>query len=330
MKKIEKLSRIFSTRRYKMRIVSFLFYILFLGAFLFSIRSRNALTSSDSGSKKKIEKKINEIRNKKAVKPKRPKKKMKRIEKKVEKKEKKKEKKKETKKKEKEILVIGDSLAYAMSLNNTYTGASRRDEMYWLTEGGVGIRFIPENFVIVLGKTMPRAISNTLTETMKIDLVKEVREKKIKHIAILIGINGSDKRGAKETVKRLEEMKEKTGCHVYYFASFPIVDSKAEKNGYQVRDSRAVSFNKWMKEGLKDTGIEYIDSYSILKKQKNYESYTWDGIHYQKEMYDKVLDSLFEKIERKKKEEEILKKRKNFIPLKNKEIQSSKTYNSLV
>lgn len=211
-------------------------------------------------------------------------------------------------KRKKDTLIIGDSVAYGMSLNNTYTGVDRVNEFYWLTEGGVGIRFIPESLKITLGKTMPGSITNTVSSSVYVDLKKEIKDKKIKNVAIMLGINGSGKKYAEETILRMKEIEEKTGCNVFFISLLPVVDAKAKKYGYLVRNTTNTTFNRWMKDGLKDSTSVYVDAYSELTKNSDYVSRTSDGIHYGKEVYNKVIETLIKKLE--EKENQILYEKK--------------------
>lgn len=215
---------------------------------------------------------------------------------------KKSKKKKKDEKLAKDTLVIGDSLAYAMSLKNRYVGATKAENFYWLTEGGVGAAFLKENLKITTGRTMPKAVHNTLTMTSEIDLVKEVKEKGIKNIVVLLGINSSSEADSERLMKRLLLIEEKTTCQVFYISILPMVDYKAEQNGYGTRDAVNVNFNRLMKKKIKDTNLTYIDAYNAVKSLKNYESKTGDGIHYSRAVYDRVIEEMEKEIAAKEKE----------------------------
>lgn len=267
------------------------------------MREAGVVNKRENGGKvKKVEVKKDEVKNDK--------------EKVGEKKSKEKKRKKEvikktaTKKKKsdkRETLIIGDSLAYAMSLNNTYTGVDKKNDYYWLTEGGVSIDFIPENLKITLGKVMKKATTNTFTSLKQIDLVKEIKEKEVKNVAILLGINGSSEQNAKKTVERMTAIKEKTGCKVFYISALPIIDAKARKYEYSVVDSNNKKYNSWVREGMRGKDLIYVDSYNKVKNYASHVSYTTDGIHYRKEVYNKVIELLEEEIRKDLETEEKIK-----------------------
>lgn len=221
-----------------------------------------------------------------------------RKEKKQTKKKKKKEKLIEEPKAEKELLIIGDSIAYGMSLNNTYTGVDRAADIYWLTEGGVSVAFIPKNLKVTVGKTMARSVTNTLSSSVYVDLVKEIQDKGIRDVAIMLGLNGSSKKNAKTLVERMVSIREKTGCNVYYITVLPMVDSKAKKIGYRVRDSVNVSYNSWVKEEMEGKDLFYVDAYKAVKEMRGYANETQDGIHYSRKVYNKVIECLEKVIEK--------------------------------
>lgn len=307
------------SRQLKLVSILFLFVVFFLVIFLVikvifdlnRIRSNHIVAASDN-------KELNEIKkNKKEVEQdskRHPGEKVKIVEKKEEeqqekakKKEaktsnKKRKKRKKGREKKKETLIIGDSIAFGMSLDKKYVGASKAKDYYWITEGGVGVGFISKKLEIVTGRTMPRSVHNTLTSNSKIDLAKEIKNKEIKNVAVLLGINSSGKKNAENLIESMLLIEEKTGCNVFFIAVLPMVDSKAEKNGYRTRDSVNKQFNLWVKEKMKDTNLVYVDSYNEVKKIPKFDTYTGDGIHYSRKVYDEVI-SLLEK-EIKKKEEE--------------------------
>lgn len=232
----------------------------------------------------------------------------------------KKTKKKDGKKKgmtrKKDTLIIGDSIAYGMSLNNSYTGVNRVNEYYWLTEGGVSIGFIPKNLKLVLGRVMPRSITNTLSSSVHVDLVKDVKAKKIKNVVFFLGLNGSSRMNAERTVERMEKLKEATGCRVFYLSALPVVDSKAKKFGYRTGEANVKQFNSWVKEDMEGKGLFYVDAFAELKKDSAYQKDTQDGIHYSRKTYNKVIKKLAEEIRKVEKKEKNPRKLKKSLKIR--------------
>ena len=235
----------------------------------------------------------------------------------------KKENKKKNKKKKKIVkktLIIGDSVAYGMSLGeNSYTGVKGADDYYWVTEGGTGIGLIDDELHIILGKTMPESVRNTLTKSKNIDILKEVKRKKIKNIVIGLGLNGLSEFSAKNAVKRMKRLKKKTKCRVFFLSVMPVVN----KGIYKVRDSEVVDYNRMIKEGIKKTGIIYIDAYKVVKKQEGYENMTNDGIHYSSGIYNKVFKEIIRKIKKEETEEKKLLEKREEIKKDNKQLSFS-------
>ncbi len=200
--------------------------------------------------------------------------------------------------KQKTILIIGDSIAYGMALGKgTYTGVDRGNEVYWITEGGVNAGFISEELKIKVGNVMPKSVVNTFTKTDRIDLIKEVKDKKIEDIVVMLGTNYPEKKQAEKMVNTLKLIKEKTGLRVYFANLLPYVD----KGYYKQREGLIKEYNTAVKEGLAKSGIRYIDLYTEVKNIDNYSNETWDGIHYTKKVYNAVFEKILDTVERVKK-----------------------------
>ena len=208
----------------------------------------------------------------------------------------------ETKSESKTTLIIGDSIPYGMSLGKKRgTGVDEADKVYWLTEGGVSINLLCPDFKVNLGQVMPRAVVNTLTDSKKFDLLKEVKKKKIEDIVVMLGANWPGEEAAKLIVSTLKKLAKKSGCRVYYANTLPYVD----KGKYKNRTAVMTYHNRLTKEGFEDTDIIYIDAYSIAKSVKNYQNYTWDGIHYSKDVYNVVFEEILSVIEEEKEAEKL-------------------------
>ena len=203
----------------------------------------------------------------------------------------------EAKSEPKTTLIIGDSIPYGMSLGKKRgTGVDEADKVYWLTEGGVNINLLHPDFKVNLGQVMPRAVVNTLTSSKKFDLLKEVKKKKIEDIVVMLGANSPGEEAAKLIVSTLKKLAKESDCRVYYVNTLPYVD----KGRYKNRTAVMTYHNRLTKEGFEDTDITYIDACSIAKSVKNYQNYTWDGIHYSKKVYNVVFEEVLSVIEEEK------------------------------
>ena len=206
----------------------------------------------------------------------------------------------EAKSEPKTTLIIGDSIPYGMSLGKKRgTGVDEADKVYWLTEGGVNINLLHPDFKVNLGQVMPRAVVNTLTSSKKFDLLKEVKKKKIEDIVVMLGANSPGEEAAKLIVSTLKKLAKESDCRVYYVNTLPYVD----KGRYKNRTAVMTYHNRLTKEGFEDTDITYIDACSIAKSVKNYQNYTWDGIHYSKKVYNVVFEEVLSVIEEEKETE---------------------------
>ena len=206
----------------------------------------------------------------------------------------------EAKSESKTTLIIGDSIPYGMSLGKKRgTGVDEADKVYWLTEGGVNINLLHPDFKVNLGQVMPRAVVNTLTSSKKFDLLKEIKKKKIEDIVVMLGANSPGEEAAKLIVSTLKKLAKESDCRVYYVNTLPYVD----KGRYKNRTAVMTYHNRLTKEGFEDTDITYIDACSIAKSVKNYQNYTWDGIHYSKKVYNVVFEEVLSVIEEEKETE---------------------------
>lgn len=206
----------------------------------------------------------------------------------------------EAKSEPKTTLIIGDSIPYGMSLGKKRgTGVDEADKVYWLTEGGVNINLLHPDFKVNLGQVMPRAVVNTLTSSKKFDLLKEIKKKKIEDIVVMLGANSPGEEAAKLIVSTLKKLAKESDCRVYYVNTLPYVD----KGRYKNRTAVMTYHNRLTKEGFEDTDITYIDACSIAKSVKNYQNYTWDGIHYSKKVYNVVFEEVLSVIEEEKETE---------------------------
>ena len=208
----------------------------------------------------------------------------------------------ETKSEPKTTLIIGDSIPYGMALGkHRGTGVDAVDKVYWITEGGVNIKLLHPDFKVNLGQVMPRAVVNTFTSSKKCDLLKEVKKKKIEDIVVMLGANSPGEEAAKLIVSTLKKLAKKSECRVYYVNTLPYVD----KGRYKNRTAVMTYHNRLTKEGFEDTDITYIDAYSVAKSVKNYQNYTWDGIHYSKKVYNAVFEEVLSVIEEEKEIEKL-------------------------
>ena len=190
------------------------------------------------------------------------------------------------------ILIIGDSNIYLMSRNKDEYEKKYGKKVYWLAESGAGTNLFDENMVINLGLINPTYMENSLTETDEADVLKEIGDKSIGQVAVMLGVNSLGDGYAKDLSRKLKKISEDTGAKVSYISILPYVD----KSKYHISSYDIVKFNSLMKEELKETNIKYIDAYSIVAGVVGYKNETNDGLHYSKKIYDKIFEEIMNNI----------------------------------
>ena len=172
------------------------------------------------------------------------------------------------------VLIIGDSNIYLMSRNKR--------------ESGAGAGLIGDDLVVKLGLINPDYTENSLTTADKTDVLKEIREKSIGNIVVMLGVNSLGDGYAKDLSGKLKKISETTGAKVSYISILPYID----KSKYHISLADILKFNSLMKDELKDTNIRYIDAYAIVESIEGYKNETSDGLHYSKKIYDNLFDKI--------------------------------------
>ena len=190
------------------------------------------------------------------------------------------------------ILIIGDSNIYLMSRNKDEYEKKYGKKVYWIAESGAGTNLFDENMMINLGLINPTYLENSLTETDEADVLKEIGDKSIGQVAVMLGVNSLGDGYAKDLSRKLKRISEDTGAKVSYISILPYVD----KSKYHISSYDIVKFNSLMKEELKETKIKYIDAYSIVAGVVGYKNETNDGLHYSKKIYDKIFEEIMNNI----------------------------------
>ena len=194
--------------------------------------------------------------------------------------------------KEKKLLLLGDSNVFLMSQNRKEYEEKIDEKIYWLAESGVGTEFIDYELKVRLGKVQKKYIINTLTENEEADLVKDITEKGITDVAVLLGVNSLGEHHAEELSNCLIKLSEKSGAKIFYVSVLPYVD----KAKYKIDNKDIVRFNAAMKKKLAVTDVKYVDGYNEVSSVRGYEAETRDGLHYTKAIYDKVMREIINNI----------------------------------
>lgn len=194
--------------------------------------------------------------------------------------------------KEKKLLLLGDSNVFLMSQNREEYEEKIDEKIYWLAESGVGTDFIDYELKVRLGKVQKKYIINTLTENEEADLVKDITEKGITDVAVLLGVNSLGEHHAEELSDCLIKLSEKSGAKIFYVSVLPYVD----KAKYKIDNKDIVRFNAAMKKKLAVTDVKYVDGYNEVSSVRGYEAETRDGLHYTKAIYDKVMREIINNI----------------------------------
>lgn len=194
--------------------------------------------------------------------------------------------------KEKKLLLLGDSNVFLMSQNREEYEEKIDEKIYWLAESGVGTDFIDYELKVRLGKVQKKYIINTLTENEEADLVKDITEKGITDVVVLLGVNSLGEHHAEELSDCLIKLSEKSGAKIFYVSVLPYVD----KAKYKIDNKDIVRFNAAMKKKLAVTDVKYVDGYNEVSSVRGYEAETRDGLHYTKAIYDKVMREIINNI----------------------------------
>lgn len=193
---------------------------------------------------------------------------------------------------EKKFLVLGDSNVFLMAQSRDEYEEKFGRKIYWLAESGVGTEFIDDEMKVRLGKVQEKYIINTLNKADEVDLVKNIAEKDITDVAIILGVNSLGESYAKELSNNLIKLSKKSKAQIFYISVLPYVD----KAKYKLDNKDVVKFNNVMKKSLAGSDIKYIDGYSEISLIRGYETETTDGLHYSKAIYDKIMKKIVQNI----------------------------------
>ena len=103
--------------------------------------------------------------------------------------------------------------------------------------------------------------------------------------AYVINMGVNDLYNANNYVTYINDLAKNYKGDIYFLSVNPVDEAKSSSYGYKVSNKDIESFNKTLKNGLKN--VTYIDSYNYLK-QNGYD--TADGIHYTQKTYEKIYN----------------------------------------
>ena len=112
-----------------------------------------------------------------------------------------------------------------------------------------------------------------------------MKKKDSKNTAYVINMGVNDLYNANSYVEYINKLAKNYKGDIYYLSVNPVEESKAANNGYSIKNSDIEKFNSTLKSGLKN--VTYLDSYNYLK---NNGFSTTDGIHYDKNTYQKIYN----------------------------------------
>lgn len=110
-----------------------------------------------------------------------------------------------------------------------------------------------------------------------------MKKKDSKNTAYVINMGVNDLYNANSYVEYINKLAKNYKGDIYYLSVNPVEEGKAANNGYSIKNSDIEKFNSTLKSGLKN--VTYLDSYNYLK---NNGFSTTDGIHYDKNTYQKI------------------------------------------
>ena len=192
----------------------------------------------------------------------------------------------------KSLLLVGDSNVYLMSGNKKNYESRYGNNIYWLAESGASADFISKDFMVKLGRFKAEFVENSLNKTKKVNLLKEIKEKNITDVVVMLGVNSLGETFAEKLGNKLIKFSEISGAKVYYVSVLPYVD----KSKYNIAAGDVIRFNAEMKEILLKNKVGYIDAYDMIVRLKDYKNETTDGLHYNEKIYNKVFEKIIEYI----------------------------------
>lgn len=192
----------------------------------------------------------------------------------------------------KSLLLVGDSNVYLMSGNKKKYESRYGNNIYWLAESGASADFISKDFMVKLGRFKAEFVENSLNKTKEVNLLKEIKEKNITDVVVMLGVNSLGDKFAEKLGNKLIKFSEISGAKVYYVSVLPYVD----KSKYNIAVGDVIRFNAKMKEILLKNKVGYIDAYDMIVRLKGYKDETTDGLHYNEKIYNKVFEKIIEYI----------------------------------
>ena len=192
----------------------------------------------------------------------------------------------------KSLLLVGDSNVYLMSGNKKSYESRYGNNIYWLAESGASADFISKDFMVKLGRFKAEFVENSLNKTKEVNLLKEIKEKNITDVVVMLGVNSLGETFAEKLGNKLIKFSEISGAKVYYVSVLPYVD----KSKYNIAAGDVIRFNAEMKEMLLKNKVGYIDAYDMIVRLKDYKNETTEGLHYNEKIYNKIFEKIIEYI----------------------------------
>ena len=156
---------------------------------------------------------------------------------------------------------------------NNYSSFVLVGDSRFVDQKSSGFKNSKTTYIASVGKGLTYMKSNE--EAMK--------KKDSKNTAYVINMGVNDLYNANSYVEYINKLAKNYKGDIYYLSVNPVEESKAANNGYSIKNSDIEKFNSTLKSGLKN--VTYLDSYNYLK---NNGFSTTDGIHYDKNTYQKI------------------------------------------
>ena len=158
---------------------------------------------------------------------------------------------------------------------NNYSSLVLVGDSRFVGQESSGFKNSKTTYIASVGKGLTYMKSNE--EAMK--------KKDSKNTAYVINMGVNDLYNANSYVEYINKLAKNYKGDIYYLSVNPVEESKAANNGYSIKNSDIEKFNSTLKSGLKN--VTYLDSYNYLK---NNGFSTTDGIHYDKNTYQKIYN----------------------------------------
>ncbi len=164
---------------------------------------------------------------------------------------------------EKNVIIVGDSRCVGMK---SYVGG----QATWIAEVSMGLSWL------------------------KSTAWKKLKKMSVKNKVIVFNLGVNDLGNASSYVSTMNNYGAKLmakGASVYFMTVNPVDEKVEKKNGYVVKNSQIVTFNKKLASGLEGFGI--IDTYDYLADNG---FKTVDGVHYKADTYKTIYSVLSDAI----------------------------------